>query len=389
MKKILLIAGLLYLCGCATSKPVAKESFPSATVPSSQNYIFNKPPMFASSTSGMGALCAGANNKDSDRFSPDNEFEYIKIHNPLNIKDPTQIIGTGGSLSVSTYDEASESWFKIDAYLSGTGLSFFRDSLDIKNKRNERCMLTLSHDLSALFKICTSEFDKKSAVNIHNIENLNKNLDLVLGNLKQIKSYVCAPKTQAVLDMHGVFLTEKERDVWDDLVEQFKKEAEIDLNEFSYPKIEQKNNCVKKPFIDTWETICPEDWKPQPDNNEKEGMYIAWKSLIQGPTKLYEKTGQIEFAYMWTWEYNSQGLFGYESMKSVQIRWHGQCTKNRARIAEAHIFSDIKAKNKIRVDVYEEPNWIPLDRSHSNWIVYELCDRQDLLNDLANDLGFN
>ena len=34
MKKILLIAGLLYLCGCATSKPVAKESFPSATVPS-------------------------------------------------------------------------------------------------------------------------------------------------------------------------------------------------------------------------------------------------------------------------------------------------------------------------------------------------------------------
>ena len=43
-----------------------------------------------------------------------------------------------------------------------------------------------------------------------------------------------------------------------------------------------------KPFIDLWDTICPEDWVPLPDNNETRGAFIAPRSRVQIPSDATE-----------------------------------------------------------------------------------------------------
>ena len=200
-----------------------------------KNYIFNTPPMFAGSTSGMGALCAGADNKNSDRFSPENDFEYIKIHNEINKKySDTLATPQEGFLYVSTYDEPSEKWLKIDAYISGVGLSFFRDSFNSDKGETERCILALGESLNFLLKSCSSDFDKTSEVDISSTESIFKNA----GDIEGTKTLACRPITQLSLDMHGLFLTKEHRHKWDEMVEKTKKETGIDLNEQSYPKFE-------------------------------------------------------------------------------------------------------------------------------------------------------
>ena len=148
-------------------------------------------------------------------------------------------------------------------------------------------------------------------------------------------------------------------------------------DEISPTCLDQK--MEEKPFIDNWETICPEDWDPLPSNTKDKGTYFAFRSLIRGPEKFTKETKpkDIEFAQLWTYEYDEEGLFGYKDFKAAHTRWWAECHKERFTVMEIHTFSDIAAINKIDVDIQKSPEWLPINHPSVAWYVLYMCNYMD------------
>tara|TARA_B100001113_G_C20905087_1_gene533138 strand:+ start:243 stop:785 length:543 start_codon:yes stop_codon:yes gene_type:complete len=131
---------------------------------------------------------------------------------------------------------------------------------------------------------------------------------------------------------------------------------------FSEGRIFQDEECRRdKPFIDLWDTICPEDWVPFPSNNETEGAYFAPRSRLQIPHDVTEPD-QIQLSIWWIYEYNERGMFGEDRIKAWWMNYHAECNKNRFKIADFHTFYDTKAKNKRSREIAtnEEYEWLPI-----------------------------
>ena len=118
--------------------------------------------------------------------------------------------------------------------------------------------------------------------------------------------------------------------------------------------IEQKT--IKKPFIDSWETICPEDWHPIVESDVY-SFYYAPRSVVRGPGDIRE-TNKIEFAFVWTKAYlkNGFGSLGpeFNQIKTTINRNIYQCHKDRISIIEQYNFSDKDAENYVTGSVYIE-----------------------------------
>jgi len=125
--------------------------------------------------------------------------------------------------------------------------------------------------------------------------------------------------------------------------------------------LEESNNstCIdqkimEKPFIDSWETICPEDWHPIVESDVW-SFYYAPRSVVRGPGDI-RKTNKIEFAFVWTKAYLKNGFLPndpeYSHIKTNINRWIYQCHKDRVAIIEQYNFSDKDAKNYIVGSVY-------------------------------------
>ena len=125
---------------------------------------------------------------------------------------------------------------------------------------------------------------------------------------------------------------------------------------------EDSEECRRdKPFIDLWDTICPDDWVPYPSNDETSGSYYAPRSRIQIP-KEATKAADIDSVIIWIWDYDEDGFFGSD-VKAFWTNYFIECNKNRFVITDMHGFSDITAKNRILRETskgYNDVDWLPI-----------------------------
>jgi len=339
-----------------------------------KNYIFNTPPQFADTESGIGAFCVGEDNESDDRLDVYNQFQYLKIHKEINPKYSEELAASA-FIYVSTYDRIL-GWKKLDAMVTGNGLLFFEDTF-ANNKRLLRCILSLEKSLEGLMRICSAKFDKSGP----QILTLPERLQDIEHYVRSKTLYNCTPEPHSALDGHAEFLKKQDGDQWDkykegmrDLGEESNQESSKDLEEF-----DEALGCKPKSFIDNWETICPGDWSPFPSNTELQGSFLAPRSIVKEPTDIMEETGRIEFAYQWISHYNSEGFMGEgDPVKAMHIRYYAQCHKERYGILERHLFADINAKTKIHT-IIDSPikNWFPITKDTDIQVIL-LCEREDL-----------
>lgn len=124
---------------------------------------------------------------------------------------------------------------------------------------------------------------------------------------------------------------------------------------------EDSEECRRdKPFIDLWDTICPDDWVPLFPLKEASGEYWAPRSLLRIPdVKIETRPEDIELVIFWIYEYDANGLFGSD-YKAAWTNYYAECNKKRYKMQDIHVFSDISAKNKVGRSIGKADDWIPM-----------------------------